>query len=118
MDKERHLIDAYDVIETPHTNSTRTTGLYNDKDWDDDWEEDDWDDDDFSKQREVITQLIAEINRFYSEQGKDNEPAKEPEKQPVGHGDGGQPLRPSPQDRVRWIRGFDPRAAACPVCSP
>ncbi len=41
---------------------------------------DDWDDDDFSKQREVITQLIAEINRFYSEQGKDNEPAKEPEK--------------------------------------
>ncbi len=45
MDKEKQLIDAYDVIETPHTNSTRATGLYNDKDWDD-WDDDDWDDDD------------------------------------------------------------------------
>lgn len=43
---------------------------------------DDWDDDDFSKQREVITQLIAEINRFYAEQGKKDEPKAEPKKEP------------------------------------
>ena len=43
---------------------------------------DDWDDDDFSKQREVITQLIAEINRFYAEQGKKEEPKPEPKKEP------------------------------------
>lgn len=42
MDKEKQLIDAYDVIETPHANSTRSKGLDND----DDWEDDDWDDDD------------------------------------------------------------------------
>lgn len=43
---------------------------------------DDWDDDDFSKQREVISQLIAEINRFYAEQGKKDEPKTEPKKEP------------------------------------
>ncbi|MDO4462700.1 MAG: hypothetical protein Q4C30_09480 [Bacteroidia bacterium] len=37
-----------------------------------DWE--DWDDDDFSKQREVISQLIAEINKFYDEQGASDHP--------------------------------------------
>lgn len=41
---------------------------------------DDWDDDDFEKQRDVITQLFAEINRFYAKQGAKNEPKKEPEK--------------------------------------
>lgn len=39
---------------------------------------DDWDDDDFSKQREVITQLIAEINRFYAEQGGKEAPKSDP----------------------------------------
>lgn len=41
---------------------------------------DDWNDDDFEKQREVITQLLAEINRFYAEQGAKNDPKQEPEK--------------------------------------
>lgn len=41
---------------------------------------DDWNDDDFEKQREVITQLLAEINRFYAEQGAKNDPMPEPEK--------------------------------------
>ncbi|MBE6339853.1 MAG: hypothetical protein E7069_03810 [Bacteroidales bacterium] len=41
---------------------------------------DDWNDDDFVKQRDVITQLFAEINRFYAEQGTKEEPKPEPEK--------------------------------------
>ena len=42
---------------------------------------DDWNDDDFEKQREIITQLFDEINRFYAEQDKQpEEPEKEPEK--------------------------------------
>lgn len=40
---------------------------------------DDWNDDDFAKQRGVITQLLEEINRFYAEQEKSNEPTKQPE---------------------------------------
>lgn len=39
---------------------------------------DDWNDDDFAKQREVITQLLEEINRFYDEQGKSKEPTEQP----------------------------------------
>lgn len=41
---------------------------------------DDWNDDDFEKQRDVITQLLAEINRFYAEQGTKNDPKPEPQK--------------------------------------
>ena len=39
---------------------------------------DDWNDDDFAKQREVITQLLEEINRFYDEQGRSKEPTEQP----------------------------------------
>ena len=60
---------------------------------------DDWDDDDFSKQREVISQLIGEINRFYEEGengGKSDTPTP-PRQEPKGKTKGDKPKKAEPK---------------------